>query len=117
MTRCSPVCTPTLPALRRLELELAPQPPHSARLCGPAHPTPAAVRALIGRAPRLQIRVIMAASAAEWLQQAQRTRVIAIGGLHGDGDGDGRLRAELEEHWGRLRRELAGVTGVTIAAQ
>lgn len=117
MTRCSPVCTPTLPALRRLELDLAPQPPHSARLSGPAHPTPAAVRALIGRAPRLRVRVIIAPSAAEWLQLAQRTRVIAIGGLHGDGGGDGKLRAELEEQWGRLQRELAAVSGVTIVAQ
>lgn len=101
----------------RLELGLAPRPPLSARLCGPAHPTPAAVRALIGRAPRLWVRLIIAPSAAEWLQQAQRTRVIAIGGLQGDGDGDGRLRAELEEQWSRLQRELAGVPGVTIVAQ
>ena len=101
----------------RLELGLAPRPPLSARLCGPAHPTPAAVRALIGRAPRLRVRVIIASSAAEWLQQAQRTRVIAIGGLQGDGDGDGRLRAELEEQWSRLQRELAGVAGATSPSE
>ena len=90
-------CLHAAPSLRVLELNLVPQDSTSASFSGSIHPTAGAVRALLGSAPQLEVRLLVA-SAREWLA----------------GYGGSSLEAELTEQWNQLQRDFSNIPRVTI---
>jgi hypothetical protein len=91
-------CLHAAPALRVLELDLAPDPANSQ--LRPINPSAATVRSLLNRVPQLEVRLLLAASVGEWLT----------------GYGGSSPKAELTAQWKQLRRDFSNISRVSIVA-
>src|SRR5690606_9214991 len=81
-------CLHAAPALRLLELDLEAQHPNVIRSASATHPAADILRALLSRAPQLQVRVLLAPTLAEWLERACRRHMNILS-----------LQAQFAEQW------------------
>lgn len=96
-------CVHALPALRVLQLALIAEHPDSISYTGSIHPSVDTVRALLTRAPQLEVHLLIAPSADEWIEYAKR-----------DDTGSAWCINTTMEQWYQLHHDFHDIPRVTI---